>query len=477
MKIDFYNSKTKQIHKKLVNTGTYNQFIKDFFKIPFDYGNNDIPDNVTISLRGFTVTELYSRANKKVLRKSFKNFIRFSQKTREQYSRLHDDAKKTVAELINNVDYSYSSWLTDYKLIINRKYVDSISLSLKCIGPSLVRITYNINVTDNARYKFWLLSSPNVNRELRIHTKYRLFKKNYLFSRRTGNEIKVQKLADLEERMCNEINRTIKRIAPGVLSKLYKNVPITLNCSFDYFPSVIITPSYVIPSVQKYTSFWQNLYNISGDHSVRYVDEMTDNIFITPPTKRNIKSQIYMKHFVSSIQSNSGDDLSWICIMQTLLHDQITLYYQIKNLYCEKGISGSNSDFMKIRKEINIIDSIWALIESSFHEDKDFYLSDEIHHSNYSADFGSTNISLINKYIESIDKQLSSIKELLPEIKNIYTERYADKNSHDNTRLQIIALIFTLFTIAQAFYQCSKDVKENDKQKQEIEYNSQICNL
>lgn len=478
MEIDFYDHKTKKIHEKLSSKDNYNQFITELFKIPFDYGDNDIPENARFSLSSFTAIELYSRANKESLSRAFQNFIKLSEKRKDKYSKLNDDAKKTVKELHEDVDYSYSSWLTDYKLIINKKHIDYIMLNLKSIGPSLVRITYTISLTDYARYKYWLLSTPNVKRELRIKTKYRYLQKNYSFSRRTGNGKKVYELEKLEKCICTEIDKVIKKISPGILCTLYKQVPITMNAILYFIPSLTITPSYVLQSTFKHSNFLQNIYNIAGKNSTPYIDDENESIFLPPANKRNINDRIYMKHFIGNAKSVSVDDISWICIMHSLLHDQTILYQKIRNIYHDKGVSGKKTDFIKLRKEINAIDSVWSLINSSFQEDKRFYESDEIKHSNYCANFGTTTLSLITNYIKSIDDKLLKIKETLPEIKNVYNERYIDENSRVNTRLQIIAVILALFTISQTVYQCGlsdERNKDGDSPKQNTYQN--ICHL
>lgn len=159
---EFADSRTKRIHQKLSNQNAkeYGAYLEKIMNIPFDFGENRISNDLLISLDCFQAVEIYSRANKKKLRRIFANFIKLNAQKKEKYNSLIDDAEKSIRSLVDQTDLSYKTWMKDYRMSYNSKYLSTIDISLDSVGPSLFRIIYNFYLSDLARYKYWMRALP-----------------------------------------------------------------------------------------------------------------------------------------------------------------------------------------------------------------------------------------------------------------------------------------------------------------------------
>jgi hypothetical protein len=474
---DFQNKYTERVHMKLLkkDKDNYEKYIHDISEGNFfDDGDNDINQNMTIELDCFQAIELYTRTNSRKIKKMFYGFVRLAENNQIKYSRLKNEADKTIKTIIEKVDHSYIGILNDFIINCNLKYISHMTMSINCVGPNLFRMVYNYYLTDFARYKYWLLSCPNVKKSLRIIPKYRLGKTILNFIIMTGNQRKRNEVGKLEHKIYAEINKHIKKLAPGILTKIYRKIPCSLVASYETNLELFVLKDYVVEIPRKRTWFFDTLI-MAGGHKDRYIDMNYGNIFV-PLNFDNINNDIMMKQFRTNFFVSPIQNLAWINIVCYLLYNQRLLIESMKNIQYENDIYGKNMNVSIFKKKLRKIIPTLELLKSSYESEKFYYENPIDNTIKYILDLGQGNsLEYFSDYKKRIDVLTSSIEKEARNIKEMYLDNYSEINTNINKRLQWIAIVITLIALLQAFFQCS--VKRDEKDvinERKYEYNGII---
>jgi len=453
-KFDYKNNYTKKIHEKLIKTdkGEYQKYLYNTFSEYFDGGNNEILNNAKISFDCFQAIEVYSRTNKKKVEKIFSKLVKLCRNNVYKYSNLRNVANENIYKIIDRTDHSYIAKLIEFKINCELKYISYINLTLDCIGPNLFKFIFNCELTDFAKYKYWLYACPNVLTELEIKRELALGKIN--ISKITGNQRKRSMLKKHTHNIYNEINRYIASIAPGIFTNIYKKIPCTMSAVYDIQNEYIITESYVIYNELKRTNFFNNIHTFNRQND-RYINNDNGNTFI--PIKYDIMpdDDILMMYYRTNNLLPS--DMAWINIVYFLLHEQKNLIEMLKNEHYENDIYGKTIKIKDYKNKMRKIEPLLSLIKTSFNPDKfsfkDYYNT----YNDYVMSFDDENkIYFYNEYKERIDYLLREIDKEVISIKEIYSSNYTEINTKLSRRLQWIAIFMALITVLQAFSQCQE---------------------
>jgi hypothetical protein len=475
---DFQNKYTKKIHMKFLkkDKDKYEKFIESLLMGSFfDDGDNEINRNMKIELDCFQVIELYTRSNIKKIEKMFYGFVRLIENRQTKYSKLRSEADKTIKTIIEKVDHSYMGVLNDFVINCNLQYIKYITMSINCVGPNLFRMIYNCYLTDFAMYKYWLLSCPKVNKLLEITPKYRFGKTILNFSVITGNQRKRDKIKIIEHNIYIEINKYIQKIAPGILTKIYKKIPCSLVASYEKNYELLVLKDYVIEIPIKKTSFFDTIIR-AGGHNDRYIDKKYGNVFV-PLNFENNNNDILMKQFRTNTYISPVQNLAWINIVYFLLYNQRLLIESMKNMQYENDIYGKNMNTSAFKKKLRKIIPTLELLKSSYESEK-FYYENPIDNSiQYVLEFGNgKEMEYFSEYRKHIDILMNSLEKEIKNIKEVYLNNYNEINININKRLQWIAVFIALIALFQAYFQCSiKKEGKNINDTVKYEYNETLC--
>jgi hypothetical protein len=464
MAFSFFDKKSEKKHYSLLKKENhYKSFIDNFMQKRFDSEFNFIPSNNYISLLCFQSIEIYSRVDDVSIKKIFYKFAKLSSgDDKRKYSNLKKEADKVIESLINGKYIRSSHVLREFTIKLkNNNIISYFNISLDSIGPSLYRINFNFFLNDVVRYEFWLAATGNFDSLLQIRSN--LFRAGYSFTNYNGNNRKSETLVKIQTDIRSEINKIIKQIAPGIFSKIYKNIPCVIIIEYD---DVSILNKSSVYNINDETDFSKIIINDDFKHDVHYNDYEFGNLYV-PSVHDEFKSpSIYAKHFRNRCSIiTPTNELFWINVIKSLYGIQFDLIRNIKNHYVFKSIHNSNDSFKKKRKKLNQLDAIIDLVGSGYEIEKEFISrrleSKIVYYDSMQRD---KKTDYFANYIRSIDYTKEKINGLLPQLKSSYDARKDDINENVNIRFQIIAFILTIFTIFQTFYQCNQDTQKEKKE-------------
>ena len=325
---------------------------------------------------------------------------------------------------------------------------------LDCMGPNLLKITYNCWLSDLARYKYWLLACPNVSKELEIKRQFRIFKQILNFYKITGNQRKRCVLQEHTNSVYKEINRYISSIAPGIFVNIFKKIPCTINISYYSLPEFIFTNNYVIFIEPYHTDFYNDIINSTGQCD-RYIDKNWGNTFI--PLKNGIMpdDDIIMKYFRTN--AFLSDHKAWINIVHYIMYNQNKLIEMLKNDYYENDIFGKTLNIKEYKKKMSKIVPLLSLIKSSYGSETYSFISHDEQNNEYLMEIDKDLVvSFYSDYRKRIDFLLSNVEKEVITLKEIYISKSAELNSKINTRMLWIAVLMALLAVMQIFFQCQQ---------------------
>jgi len=466
MSYEFYDLKTEVIHNKLLNDDQkkdYKDFVKQITEKHFlESESNGIPKNRHLSLLCIQCIELYSRLDQKQIRQLFEKYAKYSSQTHpEKFNLLKDDTEKIIDNLINGRYSRSSNIMMNFDFTVNSPIVTNIKVSLDSIGAGFYKINYNIYLADSIRYEYWKIIVANFKTMLRI-TKND-FKQKYSFMTYNANYRKREALNAIQNRIKSEVNRIVKTYFSGIFIDIYQSVPMVLILESE-------TAKYVANTYGKsaiyydddilYEDFFRILLNNDQKHEQYYYDSVDGNIYIPSTYDHFDDTEVFAIHIRSSNSFSATNELFWLNTIKSLYGIQFDLMKNIKTHFIEKSIHNSYGSFKEKRKRLNQLDAIIQLLDSNYDIEKGYFSHRWDERIKYfsNSNFDKTS-DYFEDYVKTIDYYKEKTKEILPELRESYDKRKDDLNEKSNTRLQWIAIIFTLVTIFQAFTQCNTSEK------------------
>ena len=454
---DFYDKQTRYIYYKLFYNDKNGEFRKYISKINKDnafYTTNRIPKNYHITLVAFQATEYYVNCDKKYLEKIFLKFVRIAAKNdKYKYYRLKNKIDEIIDKLINN-RYSFSSDIMDgFELVFKNKIIDRIKIFLDTIGAGLIRIGYNVYLTDDYMYKYWLMVTNDFNNLLKI-------KKIPIINRGKinfdyGYNVKANEITNFQRAVQKSIYQIIKTIAPGVFIKTYKTIPTVIVLEKDEIKYLIKIKDFLLTEKEEIQN--NAFYTILRNDSVNnindfYYNKSTQDIYVPLKINNYLNPSLHSKYF-RTFGNLAPINLLFNLDITVNLY-KIHYYYveKAKNIYFENTIKGNFFWGIKINKEVDKMEALVRLVEEAYNIEKNKYLKPYNKELKYYTRMETEYESeYFNDYIYTIRKYKKMIKNEMPKVKNIFNSQQNKISRIIGTSLTIVGIILTIVTIFQTY--------------------------
>ena len=474
MEFEFYNKRSERLYKYFYEKDTeFKQYFDSLKLKKYFYSTNKIQDNNYISLITFQAVEIYSSFNKKEIKNNFYRFAKLAAyHDKQKYTHLKKTADKIIANMVSKKYTRISDIMQDFDFEINQKVIKKISVVLDVIGSGLYKIGYNIYLQDNYNYKYWLLMVNNYPNLLEIKNIPLINKNKITFHK--GDYLKTTHIVNYKKTIKREINKFIKNVAPGVFTKLYKNIPIVIVINYEeqkYFTRIknMLFEDNNLPEGEN-TSFKEILRNDSiNDYHEFYYNRNCFDTYIPSKINNILKPIIFSKHIRKPKVHAPTNLLFWLEILTQLYKIQLNQIDDIQNNYIYNTIKNRFFGLSNARKNLYRTDALLRLLEGSYEIEKNNFeepYSESFKY--YLNDSDEFNEEYFAKSLVSINISKNKIRNIFPKISEIYDKKNQDNNNKSNVFFQIIAIILTIFIIAQTIYQCELPRKDEDRNDRNI---------
>jgi hypothetical protein len=455
---DFYDKQTKRIYYKLLFNDKNDEFHKFITKINKEnafYTTNKIPDNYHITFVAFQAVEYYINRDKRYLEKLFYGFARIvAKKDNMKYDQLKKQINEIIDKLINNKYRFSSNTMPDFELVFKDKMIDRIKIFLDTIGTGLFRIGYNVYLTDDYKYKYWLLVTNDFKNLLKISKIPIINHERIIYN--YGYNIKATEINTFQKTIQKAIYKKIKGIAHGVFIKRYKTLPTVLVLEKEKLNYFIKVKDVLLTDQEKTTNnaFYTILRNDSVDNSKDFYYNKTDQDIYVPINIDNYLSlSLHSKHFRNTNHITPTNLLFVLDITTNLCKIQYYLAERAKNVYFDKTITGKLFWGLKISKDVDQIEALTKLIEDAYDIEKHKYINlysgNLKYYLNADTEYES---EYFEDYIQTINGLKEKINNEMPKLKDIYNKQQNKIFRIIGIILSITGIIFTGITIFQTFW-------------------------
>jgi hypothetical protein len=473
---DFYDKQTRHMYYKLLYNDKNDEFHKFISQINKDnafYKTNRIPKNYHITLVAFQATEYYVNCDKKYLERIFLRFVKIAAKNDKfKYYQLKNKIDEIIDKLINNRYSFFSDIMIGFEFVFNNKIIDRITIFFDAIGAGLIKIGYNVYLTNDYMYKYWLLVTNDFNNLLKINKNPIINRGKITFD--YGYNVKATEISNFQRAVQKSIYQKIRKIAPGVFIKTYKTIPTVIVLEKNEIKYLIKIKNFLFTEREEIQN--NAFYTILRNDSVNNINDFYYNISnqdIYVPLKINnyIRPTLNSKYF-RTIGSPAPINLLFNLDITANLY-RIYYYFieKAKNIYFENTIKGKLFLGLKINKEIDKIEALVRLIEEAYNIEKNKYLKPFNKEMKYYANMETKYESeYFDDYINVIKKYKKSIKNEMQKVKNIYNKHQNRLSKIIGIALAIITIILTIVTILQTYWGYkTKNEGKNEINKDYIE--------
>jgi hypothetical protein len=470
---DFYDMRTKRIYYKLLfndKNGEFHRFLNEINKENAFYITNKIPDNYHITFVAFQATEYYINRDKRYLEKLFYGFARIvAKKNNMKYYQLKKQIDEIIDKLTNNKYIFSSNTMPDFELVFKDKIIDRIKIFLDTIGAGLFRIGYNVYLTDDFMYKYWLLVTNDFNNLLKISKVPIINSGRITFN--YGYNIKATEITNFQKTIQKAICKKIKGIAPGVFIKKYNTIPTVIVLEKEKI-NYLIKVKNVLLTEQEETmnnAFYTILRNDSVDNIKDFYYNKTDrDIYVPLKIDNYLSPSLHSKHFRTTGHITPTNLLFVLDITANLYKIQYYLVEKAKNVYFDKTIKGKLFWGVKINKEVDQIEALTKLIEDTYDIEKHKYLKPHSGNLKYYVNIDTEYESeYFEDYMQIISGLKAKIENEMPKLKDIYDKQQNKIFQIIGIILSITGIIFTIMTIFQTFWE---HPTKNEEKKEIHEY-------
>jgi len=470
IRFDFYDKQTRHMYYKLLyndKNGEFHSFISQINRDNAFYTTNVIPKNYRITLVAFQATEYYVNCDIKYLEKIFLRFAKIAARNDKiKYNKLKNKINEIIDKLINN-RYSFSSDIMDgFELVFKNKIISRIKIFLSTIGAGLIRIGYNVYLTDDYMYKYWLMVTNDFKNLLKIKIIPIINRKIIDFD--YGDNVKAAEISDFQTTVQKSIYRTIKKIAPGVFIKTYKTIPTVIVLEKDNIKNFIKIKNYLLSEHEELmnNAFYTILRNDSVNNIKDFYYNKTNQDIYVPLKINNYQNPSFHSKYFRNTNSYASTNLLFnLDITANLYKIHYFFVEKAKNVYFENTIKGKLFWGIKTNKEIEKIEALIRLIEEAYNIEKNRYLNpyneNMKYYTNMETEYESEYFDdynyIIKKYKKVIGNETQKVKNIFNKIQNrIYKIL--------GIALTTIGIILTIVTILQAYW----GYKTRNDEKKEI---------
>ena len=491
MEFEFYDERSKRIFDKILKKDKYKNFRDHLQSIKakeYFFNTNRIPDNNYLSLAAFKAVEIYNTFNKREVKNNFYKFAKMSARNdKKKFILLKSKADEIIDNMVSNKYIRSSNIMLDFDFEINQKIIKHVKILFEGIGSGLYKIDYNIYLQDEFYYKYWLLMTNNYPNLFQIKSLFILSKAKIIFH--SGDKLKSEQIIKFIRLVNQEINKLIRKIAPGIFINLYKNIPVVMIIDVDkiVYCYKIGKDLFEIENMREgeRTSFNEMLRNDNTkNYSDFYYNRDCFDTYIPSKINNYLEPVIFSKHIRRPGVTAPTSLLFWLEIITQLYRIQLNQIDNIQNNYIYRTIKKSFIGFSKARSKLYQTDALLKLLEDSYEIEKKSFeepYSDKFkYYLNNSDEY---NVEYFKGSISSIERTKKKVNKMFPLIKEIYDRKNQDSNNKSNIYFQIIAIILTVLIILQTVFQCStprnseKKDERNLNPNNKIEFDNSICSL
>jgi hypothetical protein len=470
MEFEFFDKRSEKSYNIFLKNdkfGNFKNYFQSLNKQENIYNTNRMPDNNCLTFVAFQAVEIYNTFNKDEVKNNLYRFAKIAAKNdKNKLLQLRKKADEIIEKMISNKYIRSSNLMHDFSLEINQKFIKYIKIFFDTIGSGLYKIGYNIYLQDEFYYKYWLLMVNNFPNLLQIKKIPFINRGKIIFH--NGDSLKSKHIIEFTNMAKKEINKIVKKLAPGIFTNLYENIPIIMVIDIDkinyrYKYSQFLFQVKNMPEDET-TSFNELLRNDNtNDHTDFYYNRISYDIYIPSKINNYLKPVIFSKHIRKPEINVPTTLLFWLEIITQLYKIQSNQIDSIQNGYIYKTIKNNFLGLSKSRNKLYQTDALLKLLEGSYEiEKKSFeepYNENYMHY--YLNDSDEFKIEYFTNSIDSIKWAKKKLKKALPVVSEIYDKKNQDNNNKSNIFFQIIAIILTIFIVIQTVYQCALP-KENE---------------